>query len=213
VLETSRKISFPQALRVVSEETGSGVTAGQSSGMRVLTTALGSYGVELWGAMPVGWLCNFTRGATRSGLDIARGSARRDARGIWFARFELHSQSGDAQDIDYLALGREKAPDVPLPPLLIEAFTLEREADRPGALALRVRAHDRVGLLASLLDHVAGFVLFPEQILIETLRGEAHDVLWLSSVGGEAPPTSLETALQSSLSACLNRRISYRPLQ
>jgi hypothetical protein len=65
--------------------------------------------------------------------------------------------------------------------------------------------------LASLLAHLAGFVLFPEEIRIDTVQNEARDALWLSSVGGQDPPPELELALRDSLLACTRDRLSIPP--
>jgi UTP:GlnB (protein PII) uridylyltransferase len=78
-------------------------------------------------------------------------------------------------------------------------------------LVLTVRARDRMGFLASLLEHLAGLVLFPEEIRIDTFQNEAHDVLWLSSVGGQSPAPEIEAALRASLAGCTRQRASMRP--
>jgi hypothetical protein len=71
---------------------------------------------------------------------------------------------------------------------------------------LKVEARDRTGFLASLLEQLAGFVLFPEELTIETFLNEARDVLWLSSVGGESPAPGIEASLRASLQACTRPR-------
>ena len=159
--------------------------------------------MELWGILPVGWLGNFTRGATRIGLDITRGLARRGSQRHWTAELELRtSGSADAEGIDFLALTRE--PGTSSTPLALElhSFELKRSVERIGALELHLTARDRVGFLASLLEHLAGFVLFPEEISIETHQGQARDAVWLSSVGGQSPPPEIEGTLRASLRAC-----------
>ena len=182
------------------------------SGVSVTRTALGSQRVELWGVMPLGWLGNFTRGCTRIGLDIVRGVARRGTARRWIADFELR-ESGDAQGdpIDFLALAREPSESPPPVALEIQGFDLLRSSERIGSLELQVRAKDRVGFLASLLEHLVGFVLFPEEISIETFQGQARDALWLSSVGGQSPAPEIEGALRRSLVECVRETASLLP--
>jgi hypothetical protein len=157
--------------------------------------------------MPVGWLGNFTRAASRLKLDIVRGSARRGAERRWSAEFELRG-AGDAEleQVDFLALAREPSDSSTVIPLELQSFELSRSSERAGALALRIQAPDRVGFLASLLAHLAGFVLFPEEIRIDTFHDQARDALWLSSVGGQSPDPEIEGALRSSLRACIRDR-------
>lgn len=170
------------------------------SGLRVTRLAADVHRVELWGAMPIGWLGNFTRGATEEGLDIVRGRARRSAPRFWTAELEIRSTSQfELERADFLSLARTPS-DAPTPQELeLVSFDLGRSSERPGMLELQVRARDRVGFLASLLEHLAGFVLFPDEVVIDTLQGEAHDRLVLTSVGGEVPTPELEQSLRQAL--------------
>ena len=102
--------------------------------------------------------------------------------------------------------------DQPLSGVLeLVGFDLARSEERDGALSLHVRARDHVGFLASLLAYLAGFVLFPEEIEIETSQGEARDELLLTSVGGASPPVEIEWALRASLRSCTRERTSIVP--
>jgi hypothetical protein len=173
------------------------------SGVRVTRTAQGTHRVELWDAMPVGWLGNFTRAATRLNLDIVRGVARRNAERRWSAEFEVRGAADrELEQIDFLKLTREPSDASSVLGLELSGFELSRSSERVGVLALRIQAPDRVGFLASLLAHLAGFVLFPEEIRIDTYQQEARDSLWLSSVGGQSPAPEIEAALRASLRAC-----------
>ena len=201
--ETAWKSGRPK-LRSVHRPDADADAARSESGVLVTRLSSGTIRVELWGLMPVGWLGNFTRGATRMNLSILRGVARRGAQRRWTAEFELR-ESGDlrSEPIDFLALAREPS-ESPAPVALeLAGFELVRSRGHLGALDLRIRARDRVGFLASLLEHLAGFVLFPEEIGIETALGEARDSLSLSSVGGQSPPPEIEGALRKSLQACM----------
>jgi hypothetical protein len=178
----------------------------------VTRTGHGTQIVELWDTMPVGWLSNFTRGVTRLHLDIVRGAARRNAERRWSAEFELRGADGSSLDhVDFLGLTRETSDAVSVLGLELQTFELSRPSERSGVLVLRIQAPDRVGFLASLLAHLAGFVLFPEEIRIETFQDEARDALWLSSVGGQTPPPEIEGALRASLRACTHDRVSIPP--
>lgn len=176
-------------------------------------TALGTHRVELWdNTMPVAWLGNFTRAATRHKLDIIRGSARRNAERWWSATFELRSTvETEIKRIDFLALTREAGAAEVVSNLELEHFELSRSAERANVLSLRIQARDKVGFLASLLAHLAGFVLFPEEIRIDTHQNQARDALWLSAVGGMNPAPEIERALEASLRECIrNRAVSPR---
>lgn len=166
-------------------------------------TEHGVHRVELWGTMPVAWLGNFTRGATSLGLDIVRGHARRGAQRQWTAHFDLGgSRTLELERTDFLRLAREPSEQLGSSELRLYGFELVRSSAREGALELRLRAPDRTGFLAALLEHLAGFVLFPEEININTFGQEAQDTLLLSSVAGQSPTAELEEAVRASLRAC-----------
>ncbi|HEY3669067.1 MAG TPA: hypothetical protein VGL19_23880 [Polyangiaceae bacterium] len=180
--------------------------------MQLTRTPHGLHRVELWDTMPVGWLSNFTRAASRLSLDIVRGKARRNAERHWSASFEVRGAAYDElEQMDFLALTRDMSDASALATLELQTFDLSRWSERAGLLQLRIQARDRVGFLASLLAHLAGFVLFPEEIRIDTVQNEARDALWLSSVGGQDPPPELELALRDSLLACTRDRLSIPP--
>ena len=181
--------------------------ARSGSGVRVTRTTLGTHRVELWDTMPVGWLGNFTRAASRLNVDIVRGRAQRNAERSWSAEFEVRGAlHHELEQIDFLALTREVSSTSELGGLELRTFDLSRSSERVGALALRIQAPDRVGFLASLLAHLAGFVLFPEEIRIDTFKNEARDALWLFSVGGQSPAPEIESALRASLLTCTGAR-------
>ncbi len=189
------------------------------SELRVVRLAPTVRRVELEGLMPIGWLGQFTRGATALGLDIVRGRARRSATRVWSAQLEIRGVTPFELDrTDFLALARaprsEDADDHAASEALggeLQSFSLVRAAERSDLLVLEVAAKDRVGFLAALLEHLAGFVLFPEEIDIDTRQGEAHDQLLLSSVGGQSPPPELEQSLRASLNALKRDRPSLWP--
>ena len=182
------------------------------SGVHVTRTGHGTHQVELWGSMPIGWLGNFTRGATRLSLDIVRGVARRNSQRRWSATFEVRGASeSSVQRIDFLGLARVGVESAPPIQLELQRFELTRSAERSGMLELRINARDRVGFLAALLGHLAGFVLFPEEIRIDTFQSVAEDALLLTSVGGQSPPAEIEAALRASLRLCTRDRASLLP--
>jgi hypothetical protein len=162
--------------------------------------------------MPVGWLGNFARGTTSLGLDIARGLARRGPERHWTAYFEVRSTLAlELERTDFLMLAREPSEHLPTIGLELDSFELTRSSEPKGRLVLRLRAPDRTGFLAALLEHLAGFVLFPEEISINTFGLEAQDTLVLSSVAGQSPPPELEGALRASLRARTRYRLSMPP--
>jgi hypothetical protein len=197
---------------VMPDATSDSTSARSGSGFRVTPNADGTHRVELWDVMPVGWLGNFTRATTRISVDIVRGVARRGEHARWSAEFEVRDAAGgDVEQIDFLALARDRNHDWAIPALELHSFELQRANEGRRALMLKIRARDRMGFLASLLEHLAGFVLFPEEIRIDTFQDEAHDVLWLSSVGGQSPGLEIETALRASLVACTRQRAFMFP--
>jgi hypothetical protein len=162
--------------------------------------------------MPIGWLGNFTRGAARVGLDIVRGVARRDSQRRWSVTFEMRGASeSSVQRIDFLGLARVGVESAPPIQLVLQRFELTRSTERSGMLELRINARDRTGFLAALLGHLAGFVLFPEEIRIDTFQSVAEDALFLTSVGGQSPPAEIEAALRASLRLCTRDRASLLP--
>jgi UTP:GlnB (protein PII) uridylyltransferase len=186
--------------------------AHSESGVRITRGAHGAHRVELWDTMPVGWLSNFARATARLNLDIVRGKARRNAERRWSASFEMRGAAYDElEQLDFLALARAQSEASSVISLELDSFELSRSSERTGALSLRIQAPDRVGFLASLLAHLAGFVLFPEEIRLDTFQNEARDALWLSSVGGQSPPLEIEGALRASLTACIRDRVSMPP--
>lgn len=194
------------------DATSDKLVARSDSGFRVSPSANGTQKVELWDVMPVGWLGRFTRAAASISLNIVSGVARRDEHTRWSAEFEVRGAiDGDVEQIDFLALAREPSESFTLPALELRSFELTRSDDERRALVLTIRARDKMGFLASLLEHLAGLVLFPEEIRIDTFRNEAHDILWLSSVGGQSPAPETEAALRASLVACSRRRASLFP--
>jgi len=182
------------------------------SGFRITPSAFGMHRLELWDVMPVGWLGHFTRAVSSRSVDIVSGVALRGEHARWTARLDVQgATSAELSRIDFLALAHEVKGDFTVPPLALRTFELTRSGDAHDALVLKVRAADKIGFLASLLEHLAGLVLFPEQIRIDTFQREAQDVLWLSSVGGQPPGPEIEAALRASLLACLRERPSLLP--
>jgi UTP:GlnB (protein PII) uridylyltransferase len=162
--------------------------------------------------MPIVWLGNFTRGATLMSLDIVRGVARRNSERRWAATFEVRGASeSSVQRIDFLGLARVGVEGAPSTQLELSRFELTRSTERAGMLELRTNARDRVGFLAALLGHLAGFVLFPEEIRIDTFQNVAEDALFLTSVGGQSPPAEIEAALRASLRLCTRDTASLLP--
>ena len=205
--ETHWKSSAREAWPVSLEENADLLAARAGSGFRVTPSARDAHRVEIWDVMPVGWLGNFTRAMSSVGIDIVRGLARRGEHARWSAEFEVRATGGwDVRYVDFLALAHERSREFAVQALELQSFELERSEQGRHALVLRVEARDRTGFLASLLELLAGFVLFPEELTIDTLLDEARDVLWLSSVGGESPAPGLEAALRAALQACTRPR-------
>jgi len=85
-------------------------------------------------------------------------------------------------------------------PLLLDAVRVENDPEGNQLLCVRVRARDRLGLLADLLDRFAFFGLHPERLELDTRDGIASDHFWLCRVGGGPPSLQIAGALRRSLS-------------
>lgn len=170
-------------------------------GYTVTRKSPGEYDLKLWGKMPIGWIANLTGGIAGSGISIERGSVRKVAGSAWQAGFAIKPLSGDAapERVDYLGLTRRVAGTALATGFTLDGFTMREPAGNRDPLYLEVRAPDQRGFLGVLLNRLAFFSLFPEEMSIETADNRIHDRLWLKSPGGQSPSAEVTAVLRRSL--------------
>lgn len=170
-------------------------------GYRVTRKSPGEYDLKLWGKMPIGWIANLTGGIAGTGISIQRGSVQKVAGSSWQAGFEMKPVSVDAvpERIDYLRLASQGAGAAVTSTFTLESFTMREPAGASAPLYLEVRAADQKGFLGALLNRLAFFSLFPEEMSIETTADRIHDRLWLKSPGGQSPSAEVSAVLRKSL--------------
>lgn len=151
--------------------------------------------VRLAGDLPIGWMGTLSLGIAEAGLSIERGTARRIDRRRWETELELNSSLPGRKLAapDYLLLASRRLHHVPRA-IVIEAYTIDRHPER-GTLVLDLKGVDCVGFLGSLLDRLAGLLLFPVEMEIETVGSHAVDRLCLQALGGKPPSLEAEQVL------------------
>lgn len=151
--------------------------------------------VRLAGDLPIGWMGALSLGIAEAGLSIERGTARRIDRRRWETELELNSSLPGRKLAapDYLLLASRRLHHVPRA-IVIEAYTIDRHPER-GTLVLDLKGVDCVGFLGSLLDRLAGLLLFPVEMEIETVESHAVDRLCLQALGGKPPSLEAEQVL------------------
>jgi hypothetical protein len=91
-------------------------------------------------------------------------------------------------------------------PLPLVGFALAPSPSRGGCLRLDVAGEDGVGFLAALLRRLAFHSLFPVELGLDTVGGQARDRLWLRGAGGTRPLPRAQLALRASLEALVRVR-------
>lgn len=185
MLDAAREVVRPAAR---AEELGDGVAR-----------------IELRGEFPLGWCGNLAAGLSRRGVSVVRGTAERDGTG-WHAVFEVLCEGGSVKELDLAALACEPSPESE-GSVRLESFVLNVPR-RSKAVELTVRAPDRTGFLAALLERLALLGLFPERISAETVHGMAVDTLTLHAAGGNAPTERAIDALREFLRGVTGGRSS-----
>jgi hypothetical protein len=160
----------------------------------------GAASILVRGPLRAGWCSAFAMSAAQHRLWIISGRARRD-RNLWEAEFHVEAPHREADGVAerYARLLDGPTGWVQLHRVVLLRNEVERETS--GRLSVRVRAHDRVGLLASLLDKLAEVGLFPDELDLETPHGVAEVCLQLSGFGGQRPTFETEHALRTTLDA------------
>lgn len=179
------------AARAVAEEGRAGCT---------LEPQIGGARIEIWGALPLTWCGNLALHCHAASVNVVELDARRLARGRWAVSGLLAACSADARIAarDFLAMARHRPALVPSQPRIrIGGFELGEA--KQGVAPLRVRAQDRLGLLAGLCDAIVSCGLRPRELWIRTRAGWAEDWILLESALGTAPLEASIDALSRSL--------------
>ena len=138
-----------------------------------------------------------------------RGSASAEGQG-WYGLLEVTADPEvKLAELDYWELVNEPAAE-PDGVLRLESFVLTTSRNVP-TVELSVRAPDRTGFLAALLDHLATLGLEPERISVETVDGSAADTLWLRSTDGKTPKESSLGPLRELLRTASQRGVRSSP--
>lgn len=171
-------------------------------GYKVTRRSPEEYSLQLWGKMPIGWVANLTGGIAVTGINIQRGSVQKVAGASWQAGFDMKPVSVDAvpERIDFIRLARQGGIAAPSN-FSLDGFTMREPGGSDESLYLEVRAADQKGFLAALLNRLAFFSLFPEEMSIETSANRIHDRLWLKSPGGQSPSAEVVAVLRKSLAS------------
>jgi len=168
--------------------------------------------LHLEGRLSPGWAGRLALGLSRAQVAILRGYACRANREGWSAYFDLRGLEGapNLRTIDYRGLALHGEPGaVPLA-IALEKYTLVPMIG--GGVQLWVYGRDRLGFLGSLLERLAGLLLLPEEMHIETRGRVVEDRFHLRAAAGRpvSPESlrSLETLLRLWVRPTVERRIA-----
>lgn len=173
----------------------------------VTELAPSSFRVRLGGTFRGAWLASLSRRLAERHLSVDHLHARRNTEQLWIAELHLLTlpRALDPLALDYSALAEDPDP-ASLPAFELDTYRLIDSRDYGGTLMLTLEAKDSLGLLGSLLGHLAELGLFPDELHIETHDGHAYDSLWLSATGG-LPPSA---AARDAAARLLNRACKAR---
>lgn len=139
--------------------------------------------LRIWGFLPRDWCGNLALHCFAAGLDIRHGEARRLEPNRWVGSFLLGSSTErGAAGIDFLRMARHRPSlagrhhDIAL-----ESFAVVRPASSDEPVVVSVRAPDRLGSLAQVLDCFAVCGLVLERLSVQTVGEVACDRFWLRS--------------------------------
>lgn len=169
--------------------------------------------VHLWGILPFSWCGHLALHCHVARVNILDVDARHRGHGHWIASLLLEAASPESQigSRDFLAMARHRPALVPSQPRIeLESFDLAGvragaapsggsgsgdEESEPFA-QLRVRARDRLGLLAGVFQAIQACELRPRELWIRTRDGWAEDWIVLESLAGTAPSVAALEALE-----------------
>ncbi|MFT3916229.1 MAG: hypothetical protein QM704_19780 [Anaeromyxobacteraceae bacterium] len=157
--------------------------------------------LTLVGALQAGWAARLASGLAARGVSVLRARAHKNLARVWLAELDVQAPDAsapvDGGTVDRILRdrgpleGRSHAP----------AVTRYVLTPREDALEVQIRAPDSVGLLDRILRMFAFYGLFPCDLAIDTVRGEARDTFRLRTMTGEVPSSRTRDALERRLAA------------
>jgi hypothetical protein len=186
-------------------KTASGTcSSAQPADCEIVKNPSGSYTLKIRGRFPPNWAGNLSSGLSKNRISIVRGAARK-VKTLWTAEFEIMPDrfAIDPKNIDFLALAQDGTESDPSRRISLDEFTLGEPASNHGALYLEIKARDQRGFLGALLNRLAFFSLFPEEMVIETDNGGISDRFWIRGVGGSTPSENAINTLRLKLDSYL----------
>ena len=154
--------------------------------------------IILRGGFFPGWIGSFTSRIAEQGLNIISGSARKITPATWLAMFEFEATPGtDPNRIDFLKLADDKLDRTPPKAIHLEHFQIVPNPD--GCVSVHISAHDQLGMLGSILKKFHLYMLFPNEVIVETAAGRVKDFFRLRGMGGASPSSEALSALQNAL--------------
>lgn len=177
------------------------------SGFELNREPSGHYALKIWGRFQLDWIAGFSSGLSKHRISIIGATAKKVKAG-WLAEFEIMAtrSATDPNKIDYLALALARLEtDMPVT-VSLDEFVLGDPQEHNGALYLEVKAQDQIGFLGALLNRFAFYSLFPESMIIETLKGRIFDRFWIKGVGGQTPSDSAIITLKKKLEGYLSKK-------
>jgi UTP:GlnB (protein PII) uridylyltransferase len=111
--------------------------------------------------------------------------------------------AGILESSDFVTMSRHRPGLARSPgPALLDEFQLT-PSEANGCALLHLRAPDRIGLLAGVLDAILRSDLRPRRLSVRTRNGRAEDWLELESAAAAAPTTDSLDALRAQLTTGL----------
>lgn len=156
------------------------------------------YRITLWGGFFPGWIGSFTGRFADRGLNIIGGSAKKVTPAVWHAVFEFEKEAGiDVTKLDFLELADGKLDRTPPKAIRLDDYRIVANPD--GCVSVHVSGRDQLGLLSSLLKKFHLYMLFPNEVAVQTAAGKVTDFFRLRGMGGVSPSREAMAALEDAL--------------
>lgn len=145
------------------------------------------------------WVATLLSGLASRGVSVVSGRASSPAGGRWSASFRLDSSRSSLSPdrIDYLALAESESRHATQPPPVIGGYTIRRRGDH--LLEVDVHGPDQLGFLGGLLGALSLLMLFPSELLVDTIDGHIRDTIVLRAMGGRVPSDATRGSLETLL--------------
>lgn len=145
------------------------------------------------------WVAFLTSALAEQQISVVSGRAVSASGSQWEATFLLDFQRSlvSPERIDYAALAETERRLSSQPPPSLSGFFITRRRD--GALSLRLVGPDQIGFLGRMLAKLSMLMLFPTELVVDTVDGRIDDLVVLRGTAGAAPPEGLRGSLESML--------------